>query len=1079
MKDFIKFPPYVKELDDFHSNAMKNLIRNSCIEDELISLDYIREMYKKDREQFTRIVDELTLRGFTFHTVKPNNILPNNTFSVSSYIEVGNNNDNYKKIDFEFLGLSSLIHRFKIQSDLFFNKVPLEGFKFLNAAIDVSVLEKEFKRVGFKINKLDQCSCHSKKSLELDNVEEADNFDEGSETNTKPLKIKNVFEDNKYNSFRRYCYENGIEYIVNIDNNNIEEYRNQRGVGEGRVKDVKEKLTEIGYSLSMGDSAQGEEKCYFVEEDIFKVFPDNKYKIFRDYCQENNIKSTNEIKNSHLEKFSQIQGVGKKKVEDIKALLKDYSISAVDSKRLSFEGGELYETIKEFKVVSLLKAFDYEVSFENPLRLKEINGTLVQDLDKAFNWLHMLKLQWQLTELKKPQTLVKDLKEVLRENEYNILKYRYGDKLTLQETGELFSLTRERVRQIAKKAIPKVINYLDKYYFHFVLPLYSSSNSLITGDELKALTGTEDLFIIEVLKEEYYGFTYFEKLDSYFFTSEKDINIDIIEEFIEELPNTFYLREYELDLEKILEDLGVEDPTLPMIRTLIEKYDFIKYGDLYSRSKLTIVEMLEVIFKDFISHPLSIYEEGYDQIKEIAKKHLDYDISSNARAIDARLRDSENIMLVDKATYQWFDNESFDTSFVTKINDYIKARLGVVNVINIQEVYEEFEEILQCHEINNKMHLYSIVRYYLDEEFIIGKGNTLNIFNNETDKLSIEDSLLKAIYSLGGICDKNKLKEILRWPLYKIDLGINSSNRLLSWGKNHVIVFDEIGLTEGDKKNLISLTNNKIHDGFVTVGILLKEMKFNRDLAPLVSNKGIDDIGKLSSIIKILMPEISGHSNFLYLEDCNYSSFEEVIVNYNDDETTRKKLRDFTLEYGYKDVMASSLLNKLLEQRSFVEIDVDKLLPASKFIVPNEALNKLLAFVEEKKENKEYISISNLKGYKRRLPDIGFRWNPYLMKTILVMNGYRQITKVYNDYRFDKIVLVKENSLITSFEELVHFVLKNEYNGNMHERDVYDFLMEKGILREQDSPYSKVLPHELKNFDNLVNVDNIGIVTLR
>ena len=135
--------------------------------------------------------------------------------------------------------------------------------------------------------------------------------------------------------------------------------------------------------------------------------------------------------------------------------------------------------------------------------------------------------------------------------------------------------------------------------------------------------------------------------------------------------------------------------------------------------------------------------------------------------------------------------------------------------------------------------------------------------------------------------------------------------------------------------------------------------------------------------------------------------------------------------------------------------------------------------LKKKGKSKEYISISNLKGYKRRLPDIGFRWNPYLMKTILVMNGYRQITKVYNDYRFDKIVLVKENSLITSFEELVYFVLKNEYDGNMHERDVYEFLMEKGILREQDSPYSKVLPHELKNFDNLVNVDNIGIVTLR
>ena len=43
---------------------------------------------------------------------------------------------------------------------------------------------------------------------------------------------------------------------------------------------------------------------------------------------------------------------------------------------------------------------------------------------------------------------------------------------------------------------------------------------------------------------------------------------------------------------------------------------------------------------------------------------------------------------------------------------------------------------------------------------------------------------------------------------------------------------------------------------------------------------------------------------------------------------TRQQERNyvsFTLDYGYKEVMASSLLNKLLDQMSFLEIDVDKL----------------------------------------------------------------------------------------------------------------------------------------------------------
>lgn len=160
-------------------------------------------------------------------------------------------------------------------------------------------------------------------------------------------------------------------------------------------------------------------------------------------------------------------------------------------------------------------------------------------------------------------------------------------------------------------------------------------------------------------------------------------------------------------------------------------------------------------------------------------------------------------------------------------------------------------------------------------------------------------------------------------------------------------------------------------------------------------------------------------------------------------------------------------------------MDLGKLYPAEKLEVSDAVVSELVQLVEEARDEKEYISLHNLKGYKRRLPHIGFEVEPFPYETILVENGYRHITKIISDYRYDKIVMVKEDSSISSFEELVHFVLKHEYAGNMHERSVYDFLVEKGIVREQDSPSSKVLPHELKNVDNLVNVDELGIVTLR
>ncbi|PIB54504.1 hypothetical protein, partial [Pseudomonas sp. 2995-1] len=61
---------------------------------------------------------------------------------------------------------------------------------------------------------------------------------------------------------------------------------------------------------------------------------------------------------------------------------------------------------------------------------------------------------------------------------------------------------------------------------------------------------------------------------------------------------------------------------------------------------------------------------------------------------------------------------------------------------------------------------------------------------------------------------------------------------------------------------------------------------------------------------------------------------------------------------------------------------------------------------------------------------------------------------------------------------LVHHVLKHEYDGNMHEVHVYEFLVEKGISPHQDYDADKKLPHEIRNYTNLVNVDEMGYVTL-
>jgi hypothetical protein len=1249
MQDYIQFPKNINQLSELHSSNLEDLRNNSHMVDNRISLDYLRKLYGQDRNRFLSVKDELSLRGFKFHTEKPNSLLPNYSPKMSSYIVAESHSERYQQVDFSLFGLSGFIQRFHVDSDLFFHKIPLRGFKLLNANLDVSSLETEFKKAGFDIDSLDGnrssqtavipaasvsedktsegkaieedavlfkieqfflhtpihivfhskkfnsflnfCElkglkklidltgeaikefedsykkktdyvqevkemvseitlsslielrekfpsihlqsdsslaneagthrvngvfaenkykrflsfCHTESILTIGEIKQShiQSFSTASGVGFKKVRdvfdglqaiiqkntygesisenldsersISIVFKENKFNTFRRFCYKNDIQTIEGITNEQLDAYAVEKGVGAGRVEIVKEKLQEYNALPSKPEVFAG------LGYEITDLFADSKMVAFRKFCEKKGIKRMNELTAEQLEEFSKTPGVGKKKFEDIKKILTKNLWGKEIPKVIEFKDCELYEEFKEYRVKNLIDVFQIEGNqTDSLLTLEEIDGMEINELENHFDAGVIFALNKKLKMAKHPSSVVEGLQSGLKGNQYRILQLRYGDKLTLEATGEHFHVTRERIRQIAKKALNKVHWQLGHYYFYKVTSLLSSSHSFITAKELLSLIGEENKFLIEILKESTEKLTYYEKLDAFFFSIDKKIDFSKMDQFIEDLPNVIHLSEYESALEELLESLGVEQPEQPLIQSLLMNYGFRSYGEYYSSRRMSLIEVLETIYRDFLSGPLLIDEAGYETIQKLAKRHLNYDISGTVRSIEARLRDSDKVILVESNTFQWFDDESFDHSLIQEIEKYLEERFEDTDVVNIGEVFNEFKDRIEHLGIYTKQHLYSIVRYYLDEKVDIGKGNTLNIFKSDANKLSIEESLLKVLKEVGGFSDKSVLKEKLRWQQYKVDLGISGSNKIVNWGKNKVILFEKIGLTSTEIELLIMTAEKKLSlDGYVTAGSLLNDFKFNPKLAPLISKKGIDDIGKLASVLKILLPELKGFMNFLYLEGSKFTSFEEVMIDRFDGETTRKELQDFAVSNGYKEVMASNILKKLLDQKLFVEVDLGKLYPASKLEVSEAVVSELVQFVEEARDGKEYISLHSLKGYKRRLPHIGFRWNPFLMKTILVENGYRHITKIIRDYRYDKIVLVKENSSIGSFEELVHFVLKHEYSGNMHERSVYDFLVEKGILREQDSPSGKVLPHELKNVDNLVNVDELGIVSLK
>ncbi|MFW5794871.1 MAG: sigma factor-like helix-turn-helix DNA-binding protein [Bacillota bacterium] len=923
--------------------------------------------------------------------------------------------------------------------------------------------------------------------------------------------INLIFNENKFNSFKKYCFKQDIYLIEELNNDFVNNYSRIDGIGNKRVDNVKVKLAEAAV----------------LKNSIDTIFSSRKYKLFRDYCQKNNIKEIEDLNLVFIQNFSNKKGIGESKIKDLylklfqimlielkikeadeflkylKVILKqtdfkefnkiynDYNpikADEISEKEFEFENKiireitdgfltkfnssntnlfslkpEIRELTKEIKLSFLLKLFDIklEKEFSNEIVIKDIISSNINEINKLNIEIEDLILLFnQLNKLKNPLDLFEDLK--LKPRSKEIFNLRYGKEKTLKEIAVNYDLTRERVRQILKFKIEDYFSSADiqnKVIRYF--KIISKNNNLIKAEKAADVLGENSNSYLSFFQDNISNFHYFKPFDVYYFST-KNINDDI-DKIITSLPDFFNIYNYLDNILSCMENIK-NNPNLDDVEIMLDYfgYSLDQSKEFAVRRDITKRKVLEILFYNYISEPLRINEDNFNYIINLAKEKLknDFDFPS-IRAMRAVLRNSDKIILVDHLTFLHLEKLDIDISVIFKINSFLSSKKEHRNVININEIISEFEEDLKEAGINNKILLYSLIKINLNE-YSYGNTNSFNIYlSKDFEEYEREEMLISVLNQNNGIVAKDKVLKILKhWQISKLNDVVNRSDKILNWS-DKIIFSDNLEVIYKDE--LYSLVSKKLEDGYISTPQLLKELKRNPKLNRILEINNINDNIRLSSYLKYIFQDLYGYNNLLFEGQMENKSLKELVVNFFPNKANRKELYNFFEKLDFKNPHAT--LSYLIEQEVYIEISRSELINSKKIIINDKIKNKVVNYITFKITNKPYLVLNNLTDYQEILPVTKYEWTPHLIKYCLQGSKYKEIDKENSDYRFDNIIIVNKENKINNLKDLVKFILIKEFNGFSKRKKLLKKLFKENILTKNKSKYTNHLPKEVLDSD--------------
>jgi RNA polymerase sigma factor (sigma-70 family) len=431
--------------------------------------------------------------------------------------------------------------------------------------------------------------------------------------------INLIFNKKKFDTFKKYCFKNNIYLIDELENDFVNNFNRIDGIGSKRVDNVKVKLAEAA----------------LLKNSIDLIFSSRKYKLFRDYCQKNNIKEIKDLNLVFIKNFKTKKGIGKGKIEDLylklfqimliklkvnaadeflkylnvileesdyeqfKKIYNNYNPrkariitktelditqnkieEIVDGYLTKFNSSDsnlfilkdnIKDIVKELKLSFLLDIYNIENNISEKIQLKEIMTGDIDEINKLE--IELEKLILLFNKLNELENPIDLFKNLnLDSRSKEIFKLRYGEDKTLEEIAEVYNLTRERIRQILKFKIETHFSSADiQNKIIRYFQIISNNKNSINGETISQVLGENSSVYLSFFQDNISDFNYFEPFNIYYFAAE-NINDDI-NNIVAKLPEFFDIYDYLDNILGYMESIKA-DPNLDDVKIMLDYFGY-------------------------------------------------------------------------------------------------------------------------------------------------------------------------------------------------------------------------------------------------------------------------------------------------------------------------------------------------------------------------------------------------------------------------------------------------------------------------------------------------------------------------